>query len=192
MAVYLILACSSPAHVIRGSNGLPSVHRTLMYFLNSRGPFIHGLPFSYDKEVAMRIINRFLAPIILLIAMFLPVGAADAAPAQTERTESFHFMVNDCAGDGVTIALEGTFHVVRKDQKDGSFFAHAKIFGKGVSSSGIEYVLNLRGQARGESLDNFSFEDRTLLISKGPAPNELILFHFDSDTGITVTVECRG
>lgn len=140
----------------------------------------------------MRFLSRFFAPIFLLLAMFLPAGGANAAPAQTERTEHVHAMVNDCAGDGVTIQLEGTMHVVSKEQKDGSFFANAKIFGKGVSSTGTEYVLNLRSQVRGESLDNFSFEDRTLLISKGSAPNELILFHFDTDTGITVTVECRG
>lgn len=138
----------------------------------------------------MRSTLRLLAPLVLLLAMLLPAGGASAAPAQVERSVQFSGVFSNCNGEAVGVL--GTIHLVIKEQKDGSFLSNGKVSGKAVASSGNEYVLNLISQGRGESVDDVSFEDRALLISRGSAPNELIIFRFDPDTGGTIEFECRG
>src|SRR4051812_26971579 len=88
----------------------------------------------------MRVIIRILTPLALLLAFLVPAGAATAAPADSERTETIFGTVNLCNGEQVT--LEGTFHTVLKVQKDGSFIRHGNVHVQGVGNQGNEYVLN--------------------------------------------------
>ncbi|MDQ0618079.1 hypothetical protein [Arthrobacter globiformis] len=139
----------------------------------------------------MRPIIRLLAPLALLLAMLLPAGGATAAPAQTERTETFVFQFNTCNGEFV--AGDGIFHTVFKPQKDGGFIAHFNINATGAGNQGNEYVMNWVGKSRFvPSPSDFSFQERFLAISKGSAPNQVIISRFDGDGIPTFEVECRG
>ena len=64
------------------------------------------------------------------------------------------------------------------------------IHGQGVGTHG-EYVLNYKSKYQSDS-KTFSFQERTLLVSKGSAPNEVILLHVTQDWPQRGYVECRG
>lgn len=136
----------------------------------------------------MRTPTRLLIPLILLPALLLPAGGATAAPAESLRVEGFLFAINGCNGESVP--MEGTTHIVSKRQK-GVLVEHVTIHGQGVGDRGNEYVLNHSFTFRG-TVDGSSSDDRIQLISKGSAPNQVLLTHFDPDTGFTVDTDCRG
>lgn len=138
----------------------------------------------------MRLTNRFLAPSVLLLAMLLPAGSAIADPAIVERAEQTSEVVSNCNGE--IFQVRGTVHIVTKEQKDGSFLNNGTFRGTVTSDSGTEYILNVVAKGRGESVDDVSFEQRSLLISKGSAPNELITARFSPETGGSIEFECRG
>lgn len=156
--------------------------------LPHRKPASRALPTPDDREVIMRTIIRIFAPVVLFLAMLLPSGGAVAAPAETERQDTFAVYFNTCNGDFVEVT--GKFHIVSKQQKDGTFLQHAIIHGQGVGTQG-EYVLNYKTNYRSEFPD-FSFQERTALISKGSAPNQVILVHVTEDGLVQFDTECRG
>lgn len=136
----------------------------------------------------MRFVIRILTPVLFLLAMLLPAGGAAAAPGQTGHGEAVVFAFNTCAGDSVV--ANGFANSVFVVHRDGSVFVHYTINATAVS--GNEYVLNAQEIIKVSDSGGYSQDDRFLMVSKGSAPNEWLLIHFDSVTGVTVTSECRG
>jgi hypothetical protein len=163
-----------------------SVHSGCIFSIY--GPLCPG-PFPFDdEEIIMRIVTQLLTPLVLLPAMFLPIGAATAAPAESIRVEGPLFAINGCNGEEVP--MEGTIHIVRKKHK-GVLVEHVTIHGQGVGDQGNEYVLNHTSTYEATSAV-FSFDERILAISKGSAPNHVLIGHFGSDTEPTFETVCRG
>lgn len=122
--------------------------------------------------------------------MLLPAGGATAAPAQTERTEAILAHFNMCNGDFVE--LTGTIHFVQKtDPQAGTDFILVTTHAVGVSDSGTRYVFNDTFRVR-SAPGSFSVDERHRLISEGPAPNQFLIIHFDTQNGSTFEFECRG
>jgi hypothetical protein len=139
----------------------------------------------------MRLIIRLLVPLALLLAFLTPASTATAAPAESERFQTVLFDENTCNGE--EILGEGTIHFVFKEQKDGSFLLHANLHGTAVGTQGNEYVLNFTRKDRFISDPaHFTMDFKTVLVSKGSAPNQVANFHLDSDSGVTVDIDCRG
>jgi hypothetical protein len=150
--------------------------------------FSHQFTESSTERSALRVIIRFLAPLTLLLALLVPLGAATAAPATSSRSETFIGTVNGCNGE--LIELEGIFHVVTKEQKDGSFLFHITIHGQGTGSDGNKYVLQLNEKFLSTSSDVTDVQ-RVRLISQGSAPNEVQIARTE-DGEFTFEMECRG
>lgn len=146
-------------------------------------------PSPNHREIIMRFIIRFLAPLALLLAFLAPTGTAVAAPADSERFETLTLHFNDCNGE--VVLAEGTVHIVTKVQKDGTFLFHFNLHAKGVGSQGNEYVINWNGKSQSDQ-NSFSFAQRILAISKGSAPNQVLIFRGDSDGNFTFEADCRG
>ncbi len=139
----------------------------------------------------MRAFIRFLAPPALLLTLLAPAGAATAAPATSERGEDVIFLVNSC-NNGELIQGQVTFHGIFKQQKNDTFIQHFNFHGTAVGDQGNEYVLN--DNFKVESTNDFSsesLEERLRLISKGSAPNEVVIFRLE-DGEFTVESDCRG
>lgn len=142
-----------------------------------------------DREVIMRIAIRIFAPLVLLFAMLVPVGAATAAPGASERFEDSFFGFYTCSGEFVE--GEGTVHLVNKLRKDGSVSAHFSFHATGTGDLGNEYVMHSGGKSFNSS-DTFSFRQRIMRISKGPALNQVGILRVSPDGKFTFTAECRG
>ena len=136
----------------------------------------------------MRLVTRILAPLALLLAMFVPAGAASAAPADSERFETIAFDINFCNGEFVV--GQADVHTVTKQQKDGSYIFHFNLHGQGTGSQGNEYVMNSTIKTESSST-NYSYDSRFMAISKGSAPNQVISVHYDNGN-YTFQPECRG
>jgi hypothetical protein len=136
----------------------------------------------------MRAFIRILAPLALLLTLLMPAGAATAAPAITERSESFAFSFNGCNGE--LIQGEGTAHLVIKEQKDGTFLQHNKTHAQAVGDRGNEYIAN---ESFNTKLTNgeIAFDVRLTLISKGSAPDQAVRVRF-KDGEFTSEIVCRG
>lgn len=138
----------------------------------------------------MRVIIRIPALLALLLAFLVPAGAATAAPATSEHFETFIFSVNDCNGEpGEVIEGKGTVHRVIKWQDDESFVIHLNIHAKGIGERGNEYVLNGKTTL---SNDASSFRDRMLLVSKGSAPNQVVVITIDPNGNYVFEEDCKG
>jgi hypothetical protein len=133
----------------------------------------------------MRAFIRILAPLALLLTLFVPAGAASAAPATSERTEVFMEAFNNCNGEYIA-TVEGTQHIVEKVQKDGSTITHVNFNGQGTGTQGNEYVFNLNTK-----FGPFDSVQRGKLVSKGSEPNQWILIRF-KDGRFTFELDCRG
>lgn len=138
----------------------------------------------------MRIITRILAPLAFIFAMLLPTSTATAAPAEVVHEDTFIGAFNSCNGE--LISGEGFFHSVFKLQKDGGYIAHFKVHGQGIGDQGNEYVINYTSKSRVQDFNNYSFDDRLLVVSKGSAPNFWAKFHVDSQGNFTIEEDCRG
>lgn len=140
----------------------------------------------------MRFIIRFLAPLVLLLAMLLPAGGATAAavPPTLERFEVIVGGINFCNGESVL--AQGTYYAVTKEQKDGTFVSHVNLSAQGIGDQGNEYVLNSNGLAKFDDFGNYSFNQRFTAISMGSAPDQVLIVRGDSDGGVTFEPVCRG
>jgi hypothetical protein len=137
----------------------------------------------------MRALTRILVPLALVLTLPMPPGPAAAAPAVSERFEALFEQVNDCKGE--RLDLEVTYHGVFKPQRDGTYLFHVTIRGQGRGSQGNDYVLQLNSHERLTTID-YSFVERVRLISKGSAPNQLVVFQYDEDSGYTLEMDCTG
>lgn len=137
----------------------------------------------------MRLATRIFAPLVLLLAVLLPAGTATAAPAQSERTEQILAHVNMCTGEFVV--LEGTIHIVSKEEPGGTTFFQITTNAQGVGDQGNEYVFNDSFHVRQVST-HLRVDERHRLISKGSAPNQVLIIHLDSDSGSTFEIDCRA
>ena len=138
----------------------------------------------------MRSLMRILTSMIFLAAMILlPAGGAAAAPPAS-RGGTVVFAFSNCNSEIIT--GEGLYTSVFKEQRNGSVFVHYTIHATAIGTNNNEYVLNLDENDRLSASGDFTSDFRVLMISKGSAPNEDLLVHFDADTGVTVTSACRG
>jgi hypothetical protein len=141
------------------------------------------------------VIRRTLAATALAAAALLGAApAALAAPAQTEKFETFVFDFNTCNGEFVS--TQGTLHSVSKANPDGSFSSKFNYNGKGTGDLGNEYVLNFNNKATFGPGFESDQKFRANLVSKGAAPNQktVIVFTVNPDGTFEsdVDVECRG
>ena len=127
-----------------------------------------------------------------LIALFVgPLASpASAAVVFNERFDIVEFEFNSCNDESVT--LDGFIHFVVKEQPNGSFTLQQNGHGVGVGDQGNEYVWNLQDKLTSNNSE-FHTRTRTVLVSKGSAPNEQLTFTFDLPPGtVDVDIECRG
>lgn len=138
----------------------------------------------------MRLVIRLFALLAFVLAMLAPAGGAAAEPAETTRVDQFTFTFNACNGEFVLV--EGTYHIVTKQKKDG-FVNHVTFHGQGTGNQGNEYVVNLNNKNSSKNA-TFRIDERLRVISKGSAPNAVGTFHFDSSSGQgpSFEVDCRG
>ena len=87
----------------------------------------------------MRLVTRTLAPIALSLALLAPAAAATADPAESERHQSYNSGINTCNGEYVEV--KGSFHIVTKLQKDGTYFHRYVYQGIGLGDQGNRYVM---------------------------------------------------
>lgn len=137
----------------------------------------------------MRRLVWILAPFLLVLGLIGPAGAAGADPAESERSEVSFARANECNGEPFT--MQGTTHVVTKQQEDGSSIQHTTMHAHGVSPEGNEYVVNQTRVTRTTSHDS-SFIMHFQVISMGSEPNFVLMVRFDSDKEPTVEVDCRA
>jgi hypothetical protein len=134
----------------------------------------------------MRKIRRLFAA--GAVAGAVVVGSAAAAPAAgvtQERYETGWFEANECNGAGVS--LSGSYHVVEREVPGGVDY---KVNGHltGTDLQGNEYVSNL--QEHGTNVDfNTELVGRSALLSKGSAPNRILIFTFGNG-GAHWEIEC--
>jgi hypothetical protein len=139
----------------------------------------------------MRLPLRILAPIALVTACLAPAGAASAAPAEIFRSETSVADFNTCSGE--SLAGTGTFLVTNKQQRDGSFLGHFELHATATGDQGNEYVVNW-SETFHQSTDSYvQISGRLTLISKGSAPNEVVIYSYDSISNeFTTTRDCKG
>ncbi|MCU1631421.1 MAG: hypothetical protein JWM61_73 [Micrococcaceae bacterium] len=125
----------------------------------------------------MRLATRILAPLVLVLAMLIPSGAAVAASAEVVHGQEFFVEINDCNGD--VVDLKGTFHVTFAPQRDGGAVTLFALHAQGVSAQGNLYVMSRTNRVRGDGISHTE-KATTLLVSKGSAPNELVKFYYSS------------
>jgi hypothetical protein len=138
----------------------------------------------------MRLLVRLLTPVALLFAMLLPAGGATADPAFTQRSFGGEFHVNLCNGE--LLAGFGFGHSTEKLQNDGTFFIQAIFHGQGVGDQGNEYVINQVVHQVTSPTSELALSFRTLLISKGSAPDEVLIITVDPDGNFSVETDCKG
>ncbi len=61
--------------------------------------------------------------------------------------------------------------------------------GSAVGSQGDEYVLD-ESHSEEFAFGDYTFDYRAQLISQGSAPDEVLLVHYDPDSGLTFETEC--
>lgn len=132
----------------------------------------------------MRAVLRILAPTALLLSLLAPAGAATAASG---HVEPFSFTVDDC--EGGTIQGEGTLRADYEVQPDWSIRVEGEAQGTAVGSQGDEYVLD-ESHSEEFAFGDYTFDYRAQLISQGSAPDEVLLVHYDPDSGLTFETEC--
>jgi hypothetical protein len=141
-----------------------------------------------SRENIMRLVIRILTPVLFLLAMLLPAGGAVASPPASHGG-AIVYSFSTCNGE--LIVGEGFAASVFKTQQDGSVLVHYTIHATAVGNNN-EYVLNLDEFDQLSASGDYSSDFRVLMVSKGSAPNEWLLIHFDPVTGVTVTSDCRG
>lgn len=137
----------------------------------------------------MRLPTRILAPSALLLAFLAPAASATAAPPESERYQTITGDVNTCNGESVVV--NGTAHTATQARNNGTLVYRFTLQGKGVGSRGNEYVFHTSYSITATD-SGFNVDERTLLISKGSAPNDSFLLHFDGAGNVTVKTDCRG
>lgn len=137
----------------------------------------------------MRLVIRILAPIALLVAFLAPAATASADPAESERHQSYNSGINTCNGEYVEV--KGSFHIVTKLQKDGTYLHRYVYQGTGLGDQGNRYVMNTTNRLTASSSE-FSQDIRVLMVSQGSAPNQVIIVHFNPDGSTSTTTDCRG
>lgn len=138
----------------------------------------------------MRLFIQILTALAFALAMALPGGGAVAAPAVVERTEDFTTAAFDsCSGQFVT--LSGTFHVVTKQNADGSSTQRVAFNATGTGEDGTEYVLNETQTTQTVGTD-VVLDDRNVLVSRGSAPNQRALVHIAASGEVTARIACTG
>lgn len=142
------------------------------------------------RKVIMRTATRILIFLVFLLAMLVPTAGATAAPADNERYETFFIRINGCNG-GEVIELEGTVHMVNKQQENGSF-SYTTVHAQGIGDKGNEYVANATFKSRLTSSGSRTVEETFRLNSKGAAPNDVVVFSIESDGQPTFEPDCRG
>lgn len=138
----------------------------------------------------MRAFIRFLAPSALLLTLLAP--AAIAAPATSERYEDVTFLLSSCNNEEM-IQGEVTFYEVTKEKKGDIFIQKFNVHGHAVGDRGNEYVVNQHFKY--ESTTDFSsasFVSRFRLISKGSAPDEVVITRFKDGEVTFERTDCRG
>jgi hypothetical protein len=142
--------------------------------------------FLSDREVVMRSIFRILVALALALAIPLfSAGVASARPPDVFE-EAVRTDVNLCNGE--VVPLVGVFRVVTNEHKDGSFVQVSTYHATGVGSQGNEYVLNISSVNKA----GVGQVQRELLVSKGSAPNQLLVITLPASGGIIIEADCRG
>jgi hypothetical protein len=143
-----------------------------------------------DMEVIMRLLIRLFTALAFALALTLPGGGAVAAPAVVERTEDFTTAAFDsCSGQFVT--LTGTFHVVTKQNADGSSTQRVTFNARGTGEDGTEYLLNETQTTQTVGSD-VVLDDHNVLVSGGAAPNQMARVHIDAAGEVTAEIRCAG
>ncbi|MEW1812471.1 hypothetical protein AB0284_17405 [Pseudarthrobacter phenanthrenivorans] len=140
----------------------------------------------------MRIRTRILAPTAALLAVLLPAAGASAAPANIDHFDTLAVDLTTCASPWNQINGDGTNQYVSKVQKDGTYIEHYRLHAQGTDTRGTKYVMNWTMTYR-TSTRKTSIDQQIMAVSKGPAPNQVLTYHYDSTTGkATLTEDCRG
>jgi hypothetical protein len=142
----------------------------------------------------MRVFTRIIPFILALgLSLIVPTGVALADSVAQDRQETFVIFSDLC--NGAQLELQGTLHVVVKDNGDGTSTFIVQVQATGTSD-GNEYVYN---QTRKSVFVGGSTEikgdDHTVLVSKGSASNLVGTFHFDftvSPPVFSFDVDCVG
>jgi hypothetical protein len=113
------------------------------------------------------------------------------APPEDERLEVTDLEVNACNGE--TVVLSGELHAVTTGSgATTSDHIHGHLTGTG--SLGNDYVFNLqvRSSAGGDPTA-MTVTERALLVSKGSAPNQLVISTvYFAPMSIDLQADCRG
>jgi len=129
-----------------------------------------------------------------IVAVVMFAGASSAAAEVTFNTRQTveEFRTNSC--NGQFIVLSGWLHAVNYLNKDGSSDLYVNEHVIGVAEDGTQYVLN--GQRKIHNAiqpPSGVFDVRTVLVSKGSAPNEHVVLKFPFPEGeIEIETECHG
>jgi hypothetical protein len=126
-------------------------------------------------------------------ASSIPVDFAAADPVEVIHTQLIGGNFNTCNGE--LVFFTGEARIIQRFNADGSFSESFSAHGKGTGLRGNEYVLPLfktllvRDSAGFLTLD----DERQILVSKGPAPNQDVRFYFSSEVpDVIFTIDCRG
>ena len=138
--------------------------------------------------------NRRYLCTLLVCAAALTIGAdlAAAAPVEVTHTQALGGQFNTCNGE--LVFFEGTALAIDRINSDGSIDSKLFIKGTGTGFQGNEYVLQFhttleRAPSGLLTLDS----ERATLVSKGTAPNQIVVFYFSSDLpDVIFTVDCHG
>ncbi|RNL57261.1 hypothetical protein [Arthrobacter oryzae] len=140
----------------------------------------------------MRKIASLCASALFATSMIVPAGHAAAAPAEVSHNQAVGGFFNTCNDEFITFT--GTARTIDKPNADGSVKTSFNIHGKGTGSLGNEYVVHYNLLLVRASTGHLTLDDeKAILVSKGSAPNQSVLFHFSSDSPeIIFEIVCRG
>lgn len=139
----------------------------------------------------MRLPVRILALVFFVLAMLAPAGAAMAEPAEVTRGGALGGAFSTCTNE--SIEIEGTYKSISRKLQNGNYDQRIIIHATGTSASGTQYIWNYDAHWVTNGIQ-FEFEDdRAVLISRGSADNQRVVFHFQNEPfEYSITAYCTG
>jgi hypothetical protein len=141
----------------------------------------------------MRMKLRSLTAVGALIGL-LAVAAPAQASVVTQRYEEISYDVNTCTGE--TVRLEGSYLLtVRTFGEDGLAVRYTYTLTGTGQTTGLTYTVNTQSAFTVSNNDtDFESTFRSTMVSRGPAPDQVVIGHISSDPDepSTITTQCRG
>ncbi len=142
----------------------------------------------------MRLTSAALTAGLTTGLLLLGAPAALAAPAERTIEEYVNETTNGCNGESVE--LSGTVSVTVRQRPDGRVDTRARVRATGEGDQGNDYVLREDARQTTAGDDDVEFSQRSVLRSRGAAPDLVVRLHLRIDDGEVVlnvsSERCRG